>query len=442
MKKQTHIVISFLLTLYVGGLKCQTFQQLKPAANPAYILLGTSPTIIERPTTPKEFVASVQNAVVNKKMAPNFAMELNPWQMLPQNKNISYGEKVINTVFERGSLWNNLRNNFVLSTATSESDTVVVGTLKKGSCLAFGIKTILINGRPSEETYNALLGLNMTFDNETMFNDLFNLIDMLDENTTFDEARLTTFTTNVNTVHQDAENGNIALNNTERAFRIQHKTEILTSIVKDLNKEIDWQNDNEQTRRTKAINYLQTKRNAIIQKGNSLVNIVNRKFAFAREGFILDVNFAYLTHFEDNEWDAWHFAKVSAWTTLSYRLNLDNSLESVNLFDVMAIVRCTANDIRVDSSHYLEGGIKLQYTYNKLTLSGEFAGRVLNQQPVSVKTNYTYRTTVNFEYVFNNLVTLKIAIGRNFDGNSTTYDDPTGKIFAVGGLNFSILSGQ
>ena len=89
-------------------------------------------------------------------------------------------------------------------------------------------------------------------------------------------------------------------------------------------------------------------------------------------------------------------------------------------------------------------GAKIQFTYNRITFSGEYIGRVIpnGSHPESIKTNYTYRATGNLEYVLNNLITLKASVGRTFDGNSAVYDKPNDKLFAVGGLNFSILNGQ
>jgi hypothetical protein len=441
MKKQAKIFI--VLSLMIGNLKAQILQQLKPTANPAYMILGVAPTDIERPSTPKEFVSSFQNGIVNGKMAPNFALEITPYDLLPAYKNKrSYEDKAIDHVLGKQTLGRNLWNNLSLSMATSASDTMAIGQLKKGNGLGFGVKTILINGRPKAETYKALLGLNTKFAEELIYDDLINKIETSSKKLTRIELDL--FVNELKATSDTSQKKILSIVQSSvklDSARVQRKRYIIQKIMDDLDDKIK-STQNDSTRKAIVLAYLNERKKEVIKTQHGLLATANKKLAFAREGFIVDLSMAYMAHFEGNEWDAWHYAKFSGWTTLSYRWNLDTTFEKVSLLDAMVLVRYTGNDPKVDSTNYLDAGIKLQYTYNKITISSEAIYRKLNKIPSGVKTDFTYRATINLEYVLNERITLKTSIGRNFDGNSSAYDQPNGKIFAVGGLNFSILTGQ
>jgi hypothetical protein len=437
MKK--YMSVFFVFLLIIGSLKAQVFQQLKPAANPAYMILGVAPTEIERPSTPKEFVSSFQNGIVDGKMAPNFALEFTPRNLLPDYRNNwNLEKKMIDNVLRKQTLGRNLWHNLAISMATSASDTVVIGSLKKGNGLGFGIKTILINGKPKAETYEALLDLNVAFDDERPYDQLIAKILGLSNAINFDVQQMETL---MNQAVAYEENNEPESDPVKREVRLDRKREILEHLRKGLRESVDWA-QSEQVKRDAAVAYITAQRATLISKEARLLSYTNRKLAFAREGFIMDVNLAYMAHFEGNEWDAWHYAKFSGWTTLSYKWNLDKRFGEVNLLDAMLLVRYTGNDLKVDSTNYLDVGVKLQYTYDKLTVSGEGIYRKLNKIPTSVKTDFTYKAAINVEYVLTDRLTLKTSIGRNFDGNSAVYDQPNGKLFAVGGLNFSILTGQ
>jgi len=445
MKKYIREII-FVVSITAGisefKAQAQTVQQLKPAANPSYMLLGIAPSNIERPSTPKEFAASIQNAVVNGKVAPNFALEVNPYELFSKNRGLSYNDKLIKYTLQEATLKDNLLNNLSLSLATSETDTVALGRLKKGSSAAIGIKTILINGRPKPKTYMALLGLTNGFKEENIYNYLNNLIDNMNAGDVFDEQKLNTFMSNALISKSVSKLANPALTD-EQILVINQRVETVLNDIKDqLKGKIDWQNDPETTRKSTTKAYLLEKAAKIHMSEVELLKVVNHKAAFAREGFIMDLSGAYMGHFENSDWEALHSAKWSAWTTLSYRLNADKSLENVSIVDIIGLIRYTGNDIKVDSSSYFDGGLKIQYTYNKISFSGEYVRRLLSQKPASIKTDYTYRATFNIDYVLNDFITLKASLGRTFDGNSTVYDSPAGKIFAVGGLTFSFLNGQ
>ncbi|ASW74467.1 hypothetical protein IQ37_13345 [Chryseobacterium piperi] len=138
---------------------------------------------------------------------------------------------------------------------------------------------------------------------------------------------------------------------------------------------------------------------------------------------------------QDSRWDKLTSAKTAVWLTPSYRFNINKDPEVIDFIDVMAVARLTSNSENVDLSDYLDIGGKLQWIHNKISLSGEVIYRYLTKKPEAVLKNHTFRTAFNFGYKINDIITFQATFGSNFDGNSTTYTDPS-KIFAVGGFNF------
>ena len=73
----------FTVVIFFCGVKsfCQDpkFETLKLTSAPAYTVLGVDPQNIQRPTTPTDFIAGAQSAIVNGKLQPNFAIEGTPY---------------------------------------------------------------------------------------------------------------------------------------------------------------------------------------------------------------------------------------------------------------------------------------------------------------------------------------------------------------------------
>jgi hypothetical protein len=106
----------------------------------------------------------------------------------------------------------------------------------------------------------------------------------------------------------------------------------------------------------------------------------------------------------------------------------------------MGVIRYTFNNIKdsVDVGNYLDLGVKAQYTHNKWNASVEGVYRHATAVPEGTDKNYTYRWAATFNYKFSDKITLSLAYGANFNGNTTTYTSPS-KIAALAGLNFGMF---
>lgn len=414
------------------------FEQLTPTANPAYMLLGISPTEIERPGTPKEFAASLNSAIVNGRLAPNFVMEFNPYQLATKKKKLSYSEEAVGFTFEKSKFGSNVLNNLVISMATSETDSAMLGQLSSGTSFAIGAKTILFNGKPTAATYSALLSLTASFSEENIYNDLINTIEVTDDSLITNEFIEQTLNSALVSHKQRATSGGLSEARRNRGYEI-----ISTRIKRKINEKMIYGPAN---RKKEILKYLRNSAYDLQAQQAGFLQKTNKRFAFAREGFIMDANGAYMGHVQGNDWDSVAFGKWAAWTTLSYRQNVDQSFENVALIDVMGLLRVTGNNVLVDSaSLYFDYGLKLRFVINRFAISGEYIGRhafgnVLNTSG----SRYTDRITASVEYRLSNLITLKTSFGRTFDGNTSVYDAPGSStpLFGVAGLSLSFLQNQ
>lgn len=438
IKQKVIILCALILGIkHIIAQSPQNFEQLKPVANPAYMLLGVSPTNIERPTTPKEFVAGLQSATVNGKLAPNFAMEITPYELLSKNRKKDYTFKAYDYLLNKD--WGtNLARSIGLSFATSESDTIALGRLKKGTSAAFGLKMLLVNGKPKKETVKALTNLAGAFEAEAPLFTLISLLKGISTSNITVERADKNLNTALNTATASIQSS-ASLTEKEKAIKIavtEGKFELLKDQIQEVAK-------NDTVNVATMIKLIEDERAEYLANQNTNLRLVNSKFAFAREGFMLEANVGVLSHFEYNSWDSLRYAKMAIWLTPSYKWNISKKdPSSTRSIDIIGLVRYTGNDIKVDSSSYIDLGAKLQFTFNKISFSGEYIYRQLTQKPKSIHYDYTDRLSLNLEYVINNLITLKVSTGRTFDGNSMVYDKPNDKIFAVGGINFSVLNGQ
>jgi hypothetical protein len=410
------------------------FEQLKPTANPAYMLLGVAPTEIERPSTPKEFAAALNSATVNGTLKPNIAIELTPYEMFSSKHKLSYADKAVSSILKQDNFFVNLYKNLSISLATSESDSIALGNLGLGTSAAIGFKTIIYNGKAKDATYSAILSLNSSFKEEVIINNFIAAVSSL-PNKSVNKTEIDKIVSDLRINEEANINGNVNYSQIEKEMAIYKLNKIIDHLEKETNKQTTIDRD-------LTTHLFDAELVKVIAKEKVALKVVNKKMAFAREGFIWDFNGAYMSHLVSNSWDSLKYAKFALWTTFSYRINADKSFEDVALVDFIGLIRYTGNSHKVDSSSYFDFGAKIQFTYNKISFAGEYVGRQLTAKPQSVINSYTDRITGNIDYVINNLITLKISVGRTFDGNSVIYDKPTDKLYAVGGINFSILQGQ
>jgi hypothetical protein len=393
---------------------------LEITSNPGYVLLGVQPTNISRPSTPRDFVAGMQSAVVNGRLQPNFAMEANPFNWFKkQSKEKDY--RFIANDYLSPKPGPAIRRNFAISLATSESDTVVFGDLQKGMGLGYGLRFTIFPGTVNKATLKNVRDISVK-DVQTVFLEALQFL--IDENDDFKYEYLSR-----------AQDLAIA--------HLQKRTDIPDDLKPLVEKEIT---------QYKSVFALQTKPDEVLafihkedsvlqqQIGDAAKGIGMRKEPFARDGFILEFAYSGVTVFQQNQWAQAVNAKNGIWLTPSYRIDLgaEDQPDLIQSFDMLGIVRYLWNDKRVDAGNYLDVGIKAQFNRNDWNVSLEGVGRHASEVPADVKSNWTYSWLTTFSYTINEITTLKFTFGSRFNGNTVVYTQPA-EMIAVGGLSFGLF---
>jgi hypothetical protein len=412
-------------------------EKLKLTSAPAYNVLGVEPENISRPSTPRGLATALQSAVVNGKLQPNFAMEFTPYYMFGGLKNdtkkyFRAEEYILDDNWAR-----NLIKHFSISIATSSTDTVIYGNLKAGTGIGLGGKIMLFSGVNNKEIkqnysdwaanyakYFFYKQISIALKSKLDNNDLILKNELIDEETYSDILLQALKTTK----------GRIE---TSEAFTEKTKSEANKLI------DIEYSNFALKGRKTYETLYDFVKLEKQKWQDNytaALNNLNKSKNPFARDGLMIELAAAHGMVFQNNEWTGFASAKTSVWLTPSYSIKIPTANENqIHLLDILAVGRFTKNYASVDiADYYLDAGMKLQYSFNKFSLSYEGIGRYASIVPIGIKSKWTYRSVVNADYTLLGDITLKVTFGTNFDGNTTTYTDPK-KIFAVAGINIGIL---
>lgn len=388
----------------VGG----QIETLQINSSPGYVIIGIEPENIQRPNSPAAFVAGVQSAIVNGKMQPNFAMETSPYYWSKKNTDSKTFDA---TDFLFGNNYGkNLLRSITFSFATSTSDSVVFGKLKPGTALGLGMHVQLIQGKPSPNTRKKLYDWYQN---------------------SYAESVLGQMAADIR-ANKEIENVTEWLDDILEVGSYKSLPESEKNLIKILLKEKLKKNAIDTSDLMKIFN-LKSKFEE--KSAGSLESVNKYKFPLTREGFMLELSLANARLDEESQWNNLVNAKTSVWLTPSYRFNINKDPDIIDFIDLMAVARLTFNNAIVDSSNYFDLGGKLRWIHNRLSLSGEMIYRRLTIKPEDVKKNYTFRSVINLSYKLSDMITFQAAFGSNFDGNSTTYSDPS-KMFAIGGFNF------
>ncbi|HEY5967650.1 MAG TPA: hypothetical protein VIU35_06710 [Chitinophagaceae bacterium] len=402
----------FTLFIFFCGVRsfCQDpkFETLKLTSAPAYTVLGVDPQNIQRPTTPTDFIAGAQSAIVNGKLQPNFAIEATPFYWKHPKTDSGKRVSLYQFIKDDNNVLNNIARTFTFSFATSESDTLTFGNLEPGTGFGIGFRCNLFNGNVSRKTLISSLIQNKLIDN--LYQSLMGQLQV----------------GNDVTVKSAIDKWRKTKKNTDPDH------DALVDFVADFGRK----DLGKATLKESDIDFLQQKIDAIEDEESKFLTTLNQAvFPLTREGFMLELALGNATVIQNNEAKNITSAKTAIWLTPSYRINTRKDPTVIDFLDFMAVLRMTFNNSKVDVTDYFDIGAKVQYTHNRFSLSGEYIARMLTKKPTTVESKWTNRVDVSFDYKINDLITFKATFGRNFDGNSVHYSDPQ-KIFAVGGVNF------
>lgn len=412
MRRLISISIMSLVVFRVAGQDISdAIKSLQVNSSPAFVILGVEPENIQRPNSPSEFVANVQSATVNNTLATNFAMETTPYwwgrkdadrfdplDYLTSRGKDDYLKKVLQSV--------------TFSFATSPTDSMVIGSLKPGTGLGLGFRIQLFTGHLSTRVERGLTAWYQLTRATLLFDNL------------------------IGELEGDADIGDIE-DWADEQIQANPELSRMPESMQELLKE----------RFLKAVPANPTKAdipkirkgvNSFVAKASkNLVDVNNYQLPLTREGFMLEFAGASARIASNLEWNDMVLAKRAFWLTPSYRFNVNEKQNGIDIIDLMAVARWTSNVDLVDASDYLDAGGKIQYIHERWSVAYEAIYRYATKKPDNVEKAYTYRTGLTFTYKLNDLVTFKVTGGRKFNGNTLEYDEPQ-RMFIVGGFNFGI----
>lgn len=381
MKKILLITMMIISWFYV---KCQTEEDdknnvdsiginlLNAPSNPAFNLMGISPSSIDRPTDLSAFRLSLQNATNSfTKLPTNYAVEISPAAMFDKNS------RTLKKLTE-GGLKNTFWQSLSVSIGITQSDKEDKETNDENSFtkIGFGLKFSLV--RPG--MVRAL--------------DSFYLLasQTLDE---YEKKKQKYFASNsrlkeIETLMQTAPASDIAALNAER-------TQIRESLFKKIAED--------------STDILKT-------ASNKLKEYTVDRLKFDRHGGFLDFASGVALDFPDNRFDNSSVSKAGAWLTGGY----DDTRKGISiagigrwLFQPDKIFADDRGTLKSKNIHTLDGGVKLTVTAlkGKFNFSSEYIYRsVLTKNVIPSSWRLVFNT--EYDVGFNQKLTL--AIGRNFDG--------------------------
>jgi len=407
----------------------QNFQTLQLNSSPAYVLLGVEPTNIQRPSPPSQFVAGLQNAVVNGKLQPNLAFEISPYYLKNPKDTSSKLFNPTDYLLNKKNFFQTIYQTLSISLATSSTDSVVFGNLKSGTGIGLGLHFLFVDGTPGDrfkkwgDSYLESLFFDKLLANVEVFNsatvgDINAIIDHT--NNVYQNSVLPA--QKFNTLSKKEWNDFIAKLKSSIAYDIQAK-----GIGSD---------------KQAVVGYLTVlKKNADKDVETASANLSTGVNPLAKQGFMLEFDAGQAYVFQGNVYSDAALAKSAMWLSPSYRWDVSKDSKTVSLLDLMGVIRYTFNNIseKVDVANYFDAGLKGNYTQDKWAGSLEFIYRYASAVPIGYTKNYTYRLTAGMSYKLSDMVTFTFNFGTNFDGNTVTYSDPK-KMFAIGGLNFGFLN--
>ncbi len=368
MEKFYTSIVAFWLTACVYAQDVDV-NLLKAPSSPAANLIGTSPSEILRPTDPKDFELSLQNATNGFIALPgNFAVDIAPaWFFSKIAKKISYRE------FASPLVKYSVPQSFVFSLAYRDSSTAA-----NRPQLALGVKFSLRRGKVGRAANEAIQKF---YTYASVANDTINDL-----------------------IENDAE---LIRMRSLRKLSISDsvKTELLTSLISSRTDQLkeEWlavQN----------------------QQQDSAENV-----PFNRYGFKADIAGGLVWDFRDRNVSNGRMAKAGAWITFGY----DKEESDFSVVGIVRYLYNPAQAF-ADTAGILEGqenvssldfGGKLVYDVmaeRHLSLSAEGLYRsILNGQIENLLIKPSWRFTFNAEYKFSKTILLTLALGKDFDGTLT-----------------------
>lgn len=437
-------LLIFVQTVYAQEV---SLEDMRSPSSPGFVLLGTEPTEIERPATPKQLSTSLQSVYTSEGFVPGFALEAAPY-WLKNRPNITFRDYVEKSYKNIGE---NLRESFSISLAVAGTDYGIDSSLGPGVGLSYGFRLQILSGTGSlddnqplldalkvlEQNYYPYSNFIGLLDGMVLARSVSNINELLAAIVTVKEGILSfdypsatpiSYTTAVPMTQGELR---VAINTVAQKvtdFVLANRVVLddAQEMIDGLNNEfiLDVSNfDNEEYK--EAIEQIQ-------------------KLVKERDGLFWEISGAGANVIENNDIDSTTFTRFGVWSTFSYRFKLGTNQVHKKTgdwvpryLDIMLVGRYLWNYSLVDTASYLDFGGRLIYNTNKFNISCEAVGRHLVSYDNN--NNFTWRLSAMAEYKINDLIYLTYSVGKDFDDNAIEIaNQSAGNFFTSLGLNFAI----
>lgn len=433
MKRFAFIVLSCLCAAGAYSQEVIDFSKVKAPSSPAFTILGVQPNDISRPKSYKDLEASLLSSFTdgNTVVLPdNFALEFSPYWM-QSNPVLTYEEAANPTP------WQSARQNFSVSVANGTAP-----SLKDSSAtnvrMGIGIRTRIDFQKASEEVREYFLAQTL----HALYED------SLDEEQTW----LIGLRSEVSTLKRQAAASAVPLTNTTSAEALRAHlraaalegvsgmdAQTLARMQANVERFIDLALAETDFSKQKDEEILAEilQRIDLYTEGETYMEFARRLEEQNTEvlGFFTEVATGLVLDFPTNDIGFSNLPKYGIWLTPGYKW------ENIEL---MAFYRLMWDNYTGLSTVNHDIGARLVYSWNKLSISGEFIQRfqestlsrvvVDDITYVSSKTIEDHKMNLNLEYRFNSKVILNYSIGQGFSFNNLS---GTSGLNVVAGFNYA-----
>ena len=152
-----HVAVSILWVVSSAALANEgvaTIDELRVPASPAFVLMGVSPSSVERPSTPRAFAFSLISATEasDTSYPTDWAVEFAPywWKARPYEtfEDYYYGRKQDGSGARKKGIGTSVLQTFAVSLATVDFEDL---TGVKGTRGGFGVRFMLLEGKPAPQ---------------------------------------------------------------------------------------------------------------------------------------------------------------------------------------------------------------------------------------------------------------------------------------------------
>jgi hypothetical protein len=353
------IVIFFFLNavISINGISAQPISSgsteidlddFRTPTAPGFVLIGETPSAVERPETPKAFAVSLLSAGSQGDLIPeNYALEVAPYWLVSHPKltfEQRYDHKPLQTV---------LKNLSVSLVTTKIDDLPESGEVR--DAVSLGLRSQFLGGKASSEMVDAINRLKIELKVKQLI--LLLLSESAEISTTMDEFKEHLLDTFLELENDPARLNIRELPNEERAIRIE-------SMKKDALRYLSDKTASNEEEVKVVFESLQEMVTSDMTKVIQELREINKRPV----GWVMEFAGAVAWDFRDNDFETGRFMRGGFWSTVTYRMPRP-------LIDFILVGRYIRDELGIEESNDVDVGARILYQYEKLGISAEFVER-------------------------------------------------------------------